>query len=167
MPIITDYERDCKMRERIDTGPWTAVILGEPASKANSRRLVLVHGKPRFIKSKKALAYERNFQLQVRQRLPLFSEDVVVGMKIYYASARPDLDESLVLDLLQGVSYENDRQVKRKIIEHALDRDDPRVEIVVAPLETPVTAITRALGIECSPPPQYPSKSSQSPTVSD
>ena len=48
---------------------------------------------------------------------------------IYYASRRPDLDESLIMDLLQDVAYKNDRQVKAKIILHGLDKDNPRAEI--------------------------------------
>ena len=35
------------------------VIRGELASKSNSRRLVTIGGKPRFIKSAKALAFEQ------------------------------------------------------------------------------------------------------------
>ena len=52
-------------------------------------------------------------------------------MTIYYASRRPDLDESLVLDLLQGVTYLNDRQVKEKHIYWGLDKENPRCEISV------------------------------------
>jgi len=40
-------------------------ILGEPASKANSRRMVFVRGKTMFIKSAKALAYANAFKQQV------------------------------------------------------------------------------------------------------
>jgi hypothetical protein len=57
--------------------------------------------------------------------------DLRVTMRIYYASRRPDLDESLILDLMQGLIYENDRQVKEKHIFWALDVDRPRTEIIV------------------------------------
>ena len=54
-------------------------------------------------------------------------------MKIYYASRRPDLDESLILDLMQGIIYENDRSVKEKhIFWGGVDKEDPRAEIVVS-----------------------------------
>lgn len=43
------------------------VIHGEPASKANSRRLVLMGGKPRFIKSNKAQEYTKYFLGQCPQ----------------------------------------------------------------------------------------------------
>ena len=92
-------------------------IFGEPASKANSRRLVLIQGKYRFIKSEKALKYAYQFKKQAdNSNLVCWEEDVLVTMTIYYATRRPDLDESVVLDCLQGHVYKNDRQVKEKHI---------------------------------------------------
>lgn len=130
-------------------GAVRLVILGEPASKANSRRLVVIAGRPSSIKSEKALAYERDALRQIppaaRRRL---SGPVRVSMTIYYASELPDLDESLILDVLQdrytgkgerrqlvqrGL-YRNDRQVREKHVYHAIDRRNPRAEIVVEPI---------------------------------
>jgi Holliday junction resolvase RusA-like endonuclease len=109
-------------------------ILGEPASKANSRRLVARGGRPMFIKSKKALDYADSFKRQCTKAVP-FLGDVMVEMTIYYASRRPDLDESLILDLLEGVTYLNDRQVKRKVIQWGLDKENPRCHIRVTPIQ--------------------------------
>lgn len=109
-------------------------ILGEPASKANSRKMVYVRGKPMFIKSSKALSYAAAFKLQAKASKGL-EGDVAVHIKIWYASRRPDLDESLILDLLQGVAYENDRQVKEKHIYWGLDKNNPRCEIRVESIE--------------------------------
>jgi Holliday junction resolvase RusA-like endonuclease len=110
-------------------------IFGEPASKANSRRLVARAGRPMFIKSEKALTYAESFKQQCTHNVHTpFDCDVCVEMTIYYASRRPDLDESLVLDLLQGIAYLNDRQVKRKVIQWALDKHNPRCLIKVTPL---------------------------------
>jgi Holliday junction resolvase RusA-like endonuclease len=106
-------------------------ILGEPASKANSRKMVYIRGKPMFIKSEKALGYVKAFKQQARSPEQLLEGDVIVHITIYYASRRPDLDESLILDLLQGVAYENDRQVKEKHIYWGLDKENPRCEIKV------------------------------------
>ena len=69
-----------------------------------------------FIKSEKALGYVDAFKRQAKAACHLLEGDVIVHITIYYASRRPDLDESLILDLLQGVAYENDRQVKEKHI---------------------------------------------------
>jgi Holliday junction resolvase RusA-like endonuclease len=115
---------------------YKAEIKGEAASKSNSRRMVSIGGKPRLIKSKKALDYSDAFRMQVKPLEHLIEEDVQVKIKIYYATRRPDLDESLILDLLQGVAYKNDRQVKRKLIEWGLDRVNPRCIIEITPLES-------------------------------
>ena len=102
--------------------------LGEPASKSNQRRLVMHHKTPRFIKSAKALSFVQAFQLQCPKVDPLLEEDLSVTMTIYYASRRPDLDESVVLDAMQNFIYKNDRQVKEKHIYWGLDKTNPRVE---------------------------------------
>ena len=89
-----------------------------------------------FIKSDKALAYAKAFKQQcVVAPSEKFTADVVVTIRIWYASRRPDLDESLILDLLQDVLYENDRQVKEKhIYWMGVDKENPRCEIEVAQL---------------------------------
>ncbi|CAG9258494.1 Crossover junction endodeoxyribonuclease RuvA [Paraburkholderia unamae] len=138
------------------------VIRGEPASKANSREIVTrryrdeagqVRTRPQSIKSDKARDYERAALLQIpaacRVRL---TGPVRVTIRIFYATERPDLDESVVLDVLQdryakrdpkskkprelvqaGI-YRNDRQVRERHVYHAIDRANPRAEIVVEPL---------------------------------
>lgn len=112
------------------------VIEGEPASKANSRRMVLRGKHPRFIKSQKALDYCKLFGKQCPQLDELFTEDVAVIIKIFYGSRRPDLDESVILDEMQGKIYLNDRQVKRKTIQWGLDRERPRSYIRIEALES-------------------------------
>ena len=47
----------------------TFVIFGEPASKANSRKLVTLGGRPAFIKSQKARDYVTEFQHQCRNQV--------------------------------------------------------------------------------------------------
>jgi hypothetical protein len=133
------------------------VILGEPASKANSREVAIIgpkHARRMILrKGDKALSYERDALRQIppaaRQRL---DGPVAVTLRIWYSTERPDLDESIVLDVLQdrwtksrdpreqrqlvqaGV-IKNDRQVREKHVFHGVDRANPRCEIVVEPLE--------------------------------
>jgi Holliday junction resolvase RusA-like endonuclease len=107
------------------------IIFGEPASKANSRKVVRIGGMSRLIKSSKALKYSEIFKRQCSPLGQLMTGDLRVIMRIYYASRRPDLDESLILDLMQGLIYENDRQVKEKHIYWGLDPEKPRTEIIV------------------------------------
>lgn len=65
---------------------------------------------------------------------PLIEVDVRLDIKIFYRTRRPDLDESLILDLLQGRVYVNDRQVKERHAYWGLDKENPRAEITVVPL---------------------------------
>ena len=133
----------------------TLTILGEPASKANQRQLVHVNDgkggkRPMFIKSSKARNYERDALRQIPPACRLRIEGPVrVTLRIFYASERPDLDESVVLDALQdryegkgeqrelvqnGV-YRNDRQVREKHVYHAIDRANPRAEVEVETMQ--------------------------------
>lgn len=107
-------------------------ILGEPASKANSRKAVVIRGRPAFIKSAKARGYVDTFAKQCPVLDCPTKDDVKVEMIIYYASRRPDLDESLILDCMQDKIYANDRQVKQKFIYWGLDRENPRTLIRVS-----------------------------------
>jgi len=125
------------------------IIFGEPASKANSRRVVHYGGMSRLIKSKKALSYSDVFRQQCKPLVTLMTGDLRVTLHIFYASRRPDLDESLILDLMQGLIYENDRQVKERHCYWGLDPDNPRSEIIieripdVAPKKSPTKRTKR------------------------
>ena len=112
---------------------WHGVVLGEPSSKANSRRLVIIKGRPRFIKSVKSIAYVEALRAQVAPMAPrqLLRGTLKLTAHIYYASRRPDLDPSLILDGLQGLVYTNDRQVREQHLHWHLDRDNPRAAITV------------------------------------
>jgi Holliday junction resolvase RusA-like endonuclease len=107
-------------------------IFGEPASKSNSRQLVTIHGRPAFIKSKKALSFLKDFAVQCPTLNPLLEGDLAITMTIHYRTRRPDLDESVILDALQGKIYGNDRQIKEKHVFHAIDKTKPRVEISIS-----------------------------------
>jgi Holliday junction resolvase RusA-like endonuclease len=111
------------------------IIEGEPASKGNSRKIVNFGKRMALIKSQKARDYEKLFAEQCPILENLIETDVKVELIIYYASRRPDLDESVVLDCMQGKIYVNDRQVKQKHIYWGLDRERPRTHVRVSPLE--------------------------------
>lgn len=115
------------------TKPWLKTIFGEPASKANSRKLAKVNGRTLFIKSDKARSYLGDFLRQCPYLDPLFTCDVVVEADIYYASRRPDVDPSVILDAMQGRIYVNDRQVRRIIATGHVDKENPRVDLHVYP----------------------------------
>ena len=130
-------------RNGLDSDLCELTIVGEPASKSNSRRLVSIKGRPAFIKSKKAIDYSKNFTLQCPTSDTLYEEDLAIALKIFYQSKRPDLDESLILDLLQGKVYKNDRSIKLKYVEWGLDRQSPRILVVLGPVERREEIISR------------------------
>jgi Holliday junction resolvase RusA-like endonuclease len=138
-------------------------ILGELCSMKNSRQIVVIKGNPSVIKSSKARAYERTALLQIPSHARIQLQGPVrATLRVFYASERPDLDESLLLDILQskyewvegryakqangsfvaerrkelvraGV-YLNDRQVREKHVFHFIDRGNPRVEVEIEPM---------------------------------
>jgi Holliday junction resolvase RusA-like endonuclease len=118
---------------------WRKTILGEPASKANSRKIANVgRGKfkvTRVIKSEKALGYAADFAKQCGTLRKTLEGRLRVTATLYYRSERPDLDESLILDLLQGRVYANDRQVRERHVFHAIDHENPRAEILVEEID--------------------------------
>lgn len=129
---------------------WKGTIFMEPASKANSRKLVTfggrwltldgkktrVGGRPASIKSDKARAFEAYVSKTVPVIQPLLQGRLRFTAKIFYASERPDLDESVILDALQGHIYKNDRQVREKHVVHAIDRNNPRCIIQVEEIDS-------------------------------
>jgi hypothetical protein len=126
---MTDETNDTAIMDELQS--LSIIIFGEPASKANSRKLVRFGGMSRLIKSAKALSYSDMFKQQCTPLPVLMSGDLRVTMWIHYATRRPDLDESLILDLMQGLIYENDRQVKERHTYWRLDPDNPRAEIII------------------------------------
>jgi hypothetical protein len=139
MPV-TDNNSDCTQ----ELQGLVLFISGEPASKANSRRVVKFGSMSRLIKSQKALDYSEHFRQQVTPITPLMSGDIRMHITIFYASRRPDLDESLILDLLQGLVYVNDRQVKERHTYWGLDPENPRAEIIIEQMPKKMPASKRA-----------------------
>lgn len=144
-------------------------ILGEPCSKANSRMIVRFGDRPASIKSAKARGYEATAQAQIpASARAMLTGPVRATLHLFYASQRPDLDPSVVLDVLQakrhkqsseyvrhGV-YLNDRQVRELHVYHAIDRANPRAEIEVETL-------TAQQADMIDPPPPRPGKRTPKP----
>lgn len=117
--------------------PFEFWIDGAPYSKSNSRRLVRVgkgrDRRTRSIKSENALNFAASFVAQCPLLSPLFECDVHLDLDIYYPDRRRDMDESLVLDCMQGLIYLNDRSVKSRRVRWGLSKDKPGILIRVRP----------------------------------
>lgn len=145
--------------------PIAFTIHGEPGSKANSRKPMMLgrgeKARVQFVKSDKAYAYEQAALKQIPPKYRLQLACLVkVTLRIFYASERPDLDESIVLDvlqnryktvdipgggkqrlLLQAGVYVNDRQVREKHVFHGIDKLMPRTEVVIESLSPQETLL--------------------------
>lgn len=122
-------------------------IFGEPASKSNSRRLVTMRIKgtnktrPALIKSQKAIDYAKAALAQIPKLPAPMLGPVRLSARIFYVTERPDLDASVILDVLQDAGiYQNDRQVRELHLWHAIDRANPRAVIEVEPLQADMIA---------------------------
>jgi len=107
-------------------------IDGQPQSAKNRRRIVRNPrtGKSLIIKSQKALDYSESFKRQCPKLPELIEGDVVLWVDAYYSSRRPDLAcLELIMDLLQGLVYHNDRQVKVHGATWNLSKDRPGARI--------------------------------------
>lgn len=121
-------------------------IDGELCSKSNSRRLVARGKHPRIIKSQKALDYEYSSSLQIQKQLGnhrTFQGYIGLEVHVWYASRRPDLDISLIQDILEknGV-YKNDRQVAEIKACKYLDKHNPRVVVKIWELDEETVKIS-------------------------
>ncbi|MEI6987332.1 MAG: hypothetical protein WCK65_14515 [Rhodospirillaceae bacterium] len=124
---------------RRDGDKVRVVIVGELASKANSRQAVPRKSKGgkafvAFIKSDKALCWLDSAALQVPALPDLLDGDLKISVRIWYATRRPDLDPSLLFDFLQGRAFVNDRQLREQHIYHCLDKLNPRVVALIEPI---------------------------------
>jgi Holliday junction resolvase RusA-like endonuclease len=100
----------------------------------NSRRIIFRGGRPRSIKSAKALSYCDAFMLQAPKLVAPIEGPISVTVTVWYASRRPDLDVALILDLMQKSGIiKNDRQAVEQHLFKRLDPANPRTEIIVQP----------------------------------
>lgn len=117
------------------------VIRGNLASKSNSRQFVRIGGRPRLIKSEAARSFEQLAYLQIPAWAKQgWTEPIKLSARVYYDSRRPDLDISLLQDILERAGvYKNDRQIVELHLYKGLDQKDPRVEVEVALATMPLT----------------------------
>ena len=116
-------------------GALRFTVLHACASKANSRRLVRGRHGLMSIKSPAALAFVAAAARQIPTLPVPLDGPVALWARLVYGSHRPDLDEALVMDALQGRLIKNDRQIVEKHIWKAVDPRCPRVEGIVVPVQ--------------------------------
>lgn len=102
-------------------------------------------GNGRFYCSQEATAFkeEVGWQLKHCNVPPLGKLGMIIGY--YFVDERRDIDSGckILLDSLQGHLYKNDKQVKAKLEFVYVDKQNPRCEIEVVPLEDFVRSLAK------------------------
>ncbi|MCK5017767.1 MAG: RusA family crossover junction endodeoxyribonuclease [Candidatus Peribacteraceae bacterium] len=66
----------------------------------------------------------------------LHIEDLELDVKYYFGTRhKRDIDNyaKLILDSMEGIVYEDDKQIKKITIEKFYDKENPRIEIIIKP----------------------------------
>jgi len=93
--------------------------------------------KGRMVKSREARQYQETVgTLALMSRMPYIQKptEVCVTIRWFREALRGDLDKrySIMLDALQGIAFENDSQIGEIHAYRSLDRENPRMEIMVS-----------------------------------
>ncbi|MBD5307625.1 MAG: RusA family crossover junction endodeoxyribonuclease [Bacteroides sp.] len=110
------------------------VIEGQPPSKSNTYKVIIVGEHYRLGKTKATKKYEENFFMQCSLRGMMISRRFRLKVDVYNTSDRPDLDNALkiVLDCLQASgSIKNDRLCAEIHARKLIDRNRPRIEFEI------------------------------------
>lgn len=114
------------------------IIYGQPPSKSNAYRVVTIHGHGSLAKTAATKKYEESFFMQCGLRNANIDKRFMLDMDVYFASDRPDLDNSckVVLDMLQTVkAIKNDRKCAEIHARKFIDKDNPRIEFKIIELQ--------------------------------
>ena len=113
-------------------------ILGQPPSKSNSYKIVSINGHITLGKTEATKKYEDQFFLQCSLRKRGICKRFKLTIDVYFASDRPDLDNSLkvTLDCLQSCgAIKNDRLCAEIHARKLVDRKNPRIEFTIEELQ--------------------------------
>ena len=109
-----------------------AIVLPIPPS-ANHRHHMT---RGRVVLTDEARNYARVVQsICIHQDMLPLKGELVITIDVYARDRRIDTDNYLKapLDALQGYAYKNDSQLKRICITRYVDKQNPRLEIAIAP----------------------------------
>lgn len=113
-------------------------IEGEVPSKANNYKVIMMAGHPSIAKSQAVKSFEDSFAWQCGEYRGLAIEGMFeYHCKVFYPSIRPDLDNSLKvqLDCLQKVgAIRNDNKCAKIVAEKFVDKARPRLEFKIVEL---------------------------------
>ena len=112
-------------------------ILGQPPSKSNCYRVITIKGHGSLGKTPALKKYEESFFMQCSLLGADINTRFELVVYVYYASDRPDLDNTLkvILDCLQKCkAIRNDRLCAKIVAQKLIDKINPRIEFELKPL---------------------------------
>ncbi len=113
------------------------IIYGQPPSKSNSYKIILVKGHPKLGKTPATEKYEESFFLQCSLRKKGICKRFKITLDVFFASDRPDLDnaQKIILDCLQTCgAIKNDRLCAEIHARKLIDKKNPRIEFEIEEL---------------------------------
>lgn len=113
------------------------IIYGQPPSKSNSYKIILVGGHPKLGKTEATKKYERDFYMQCSLRGKNIAKRFKLSIDVFFGSDRPDLDNAMkvILDCLQTCNViKNDRMCAEIHSRKLIDKANPRVEFEIEEL---------------------------------
>jgi hypothetical protein len=116
---------------------WSATIRGEPTPQARLHDILLTDGTARLINSRPARIWQNLALPQLLNRRPLrpLAHDLALDCRFWSSSRRPAIDEGLVIETLERAAIiAHGRQICEKHVFAAVDRDDPRITVSLAPI---------------------------------
>ena len=115
------------------------IIAGNVPSKSNQYKVIKLGNKCSLGKQSQLKSYENSFKLQMlNYTYELIESNFKFVIDVYYDSRRPDLDNSLkvVLDCLQKAqAIKNDNKCLEIIAKKHLDKEKPRIEFEIIPIQ--------------------------------
>ena len=130
----------------IDKSTVHITIKGRPISKDNEKFFNRRSGRP--FTSARFKDYEENVRLQAAAQMigkPPIEGDIMMMMVFWFQNrTRPDLFNApkSIADALQGIVYQNDKQVTIGYLQCLYDNANPRVEVYVDSIENGISTKT-------------------------
>jgi Holliday junction resolvase RusA-like endonuclease len=134
-------------RQAVTDGPWVAyTVPGKPVGQnRNGSNRTRAYGKTPEQRQFASMLAAHGMRARRAAGWETTDAPVEVWIRVVFASERPDTDSPIkaILDSLEvsrprlnrpGAGFlANDRQVRRYVVDRAVDRDRPRVEVRLAP----------------------------------
>ncbi len=111
------------------------ILKGQPLSTQSIYKYACRGRFPAMYMVKKGKDLKEYYQLQAKQQCKeMLRGDVEIDVRLYFKNRRSvDVDNfnKLWADSLEGIVYENDKQIKKMTVEKFIDIENPRIELLV------------------------------------